>query len=334
MKRIAPTFFYICIPLLVSLFFYSCVKEDLDDCPDDSSPGKLLLSFEYLDPKGSPLDEEGYEIFSTRVQTIDILLYDAEEKLYQWLSCDEVIHSENRRKELIVEPGEYYVIGWANNLTHRNDFTTVFPEKTLSDSYIYHDRPETADPLHYAPDRRAVENRSLHGVGLEPVVIEPDNTTEHTVSFMSAHRTLNVYLRGFPEIETDDENPVVSVSQLASYYDNFLGRGAESARFTLRAASQHIFNSVLGDRELLGFATYYVPHFDNENNVTLHIDRPSLAIPQEPIVLKMTDILEKLEVEVEDGDDLVLNVLIELSSDGTYVQVKVPEWLVKGVDWK
>ncbi len=320
--------------IMAFLFCTGCVKEDLDDCPDDAIQ-HLVLHFEYLDPKGSPLDKEGYELFATRLQTVDVLIYDAEENLYQWIGCDDVIYSQDRRKVVAVEPGEYFIIGWANNLSHRTDFSTVFPESMLTNSYIYHDGEQTADPLHYAPDRRVTATRSENDhTDSYKVTVERNRTTEHTLSFMSAHRTLNVYLRGFPEVENDEENPVISVSNLTSYYDNYLGRGAETTLFTVQSVTENVFNSAAGDRELLGFATYYLPHFDNENNIILDITRPALPVAHESIRLRMEDILEKLELEVEDGDDLVINVLIELSEDGTFVRVKIPEWLVHGVDWK
>jgi len=239
----------------------SCVKENLDDCPDDLDYN-LILYFEYLDSegndryqKGNGYYPDGSEIFSTRIQTIDVLIYDSEHNFYRWINCDDVIMSRERMKKVSVDPGEYYIIGWANNTLHREDMNIIFPTKSFGDSYLYHDNEKSADPLHYAPDMRGVPTRSPEDIGLYSVDVKQYEITEHTLPFMSAHRTLNVYLRGFPEIYDDALiNPSVSVSNLTFYYDNFLNRGRETAMFLTVAGEKKIYNESLGAWELLGHA--------------------------------------------------------------------------------
>jgi len=46
----------------------------------------------------------------------------------------------------------------------------------------------------------------------------------------------------------------------------------------------------------------------------------------------MTDVLKESKIEVEEGDDITINVLIEFK--GTYVQIKVPDWNINNVGWK
>ncbi|MCC8088646.1 MAG: FimB/Mfa2 family fimbrial subunit [Rikenellaceae bacterium] len=328
--------FRLALLMLIALTV-SCVREDLDDCPEELEYN-LILYFEYLDsegndryPAGNGAYPDGSEIFATRIQTVDVLIYDARHGFYKWINCDDIIISSERMKKVSVPPGDYYIIGWANNISHRSDYQSLFPTKSFGGSYIYHYGEKTADPLHYAPDMRGVPTRSPEDIGLYGVNVKQYEVTEHTLSFMSAHRTLNVYLRGFNEVDNEDrENPVVSVSNLASYYDSYLGRGIENAGYTVQSTEEIIYNQAIGDRELLGFATFYIPHFDNENNILLNISRPALTVNHEEIEITMEYVMEKLELEVEDGDDLIINVLVEFN--GTFVEVKMPEWISHNVD--
>ncbi|MCD7937086.1 MAG: FimB/Mfa2 family fimbrial subunit [Tannerellaceae bacterium] len=321
----------------IALFTVSCVKEDLDDCPEELGYN-LILYFEYLDwegnnryPSGNGIYPDESEIFATRIQTVDVLLYDASQKFYRWINCDNIIISSERMIQVLVDPGEYYIVGWANNSSHRNDYQSLFPSKTFNDSYVYHYGEKTADPLHYAPDMRGVPVRSPEDIAMYGVTVQPNEVTEHTLSFMSAHRTLNVYLRGFGEVdEENQENPVVTVSNLTSYYDNYLGRGVENVLFTVQSTQEIIYNQAIGDRENLGFASFYIPHFDQENSIKINITRPAMTIGYEEIEIPMTYVLEKLELTVADGDDLIIDVLIEYN--GTYVEVKLPEWITDEVD--
>ncbi|MCD7962217.1 MAG: FimB/Mfa2 family fimbrial subunit [Rikenellaceae bacterium] len=336
-KRTGLSFFRALILFCVVLVAVSCVKENLDDCPEDLEYN-LILYFEYLDkegndryPAGNGIYPDGSEIFATRIQTIDVLIYDADRRFYKWLNCDDIIISSQRMKKVSVAPGEYYIIGWANNISHRSDYQSLFPTKSFGDSYIYHYGEKTADPLHYAPDMRGVPTRSPEDIGLYSVDVKQNEVTEHTLPFMSAHRTLNIYLRGFGEVDRDDlENPVVAVSNLTSYYDSYLGRGLDNAYFTVQSKEEVIYNQVTGDRELLGHAGFYISHFDNENDIKINITRPALSVNYEEIEISMMYVLEKLELDVEDGDDLVINVLVEFN--GTFVEVKIPEWLRHDVD--
>ncbi len=322
---------------VVALCMVSCVKEDLDDCPEKPEYN-LILYFEYLTsdgmdryPAGNGVYPDESEIFATRIQTVDVLMYDARQRFYRWINCDEIVISSERQVQVSVAPGEYYIVGWANHTSHRTDYQSLFPSKSFADSYIYHYGEKTADPLHYAPDMRGAPRRSSAEMTLYSVTVQEDEVSEHTLAFMSAHRTLNVYLRGFGEIDDENrENPVVSVSHLSSYYDNYLGRGTENASFTASSTEEMIYNQAIGDRELLGFASFYLPHFDKENDINIHIARPAITIGYDEVDIPMTYVLEKLELDVEDGDDLIIDVLIEYN--GTYVEVKVPEWISRNVD--
>lgn len=127
---------------LITTLFTGCVKDNLDDCPADYN---LLLCFEYYD--GNRKD-----IFTDRIYAIDVLIYDANFNLQDWLEVDEVIDSPTRRKELWLKPGDYYILSWANNFQNRRNKPDITDTITFGKNLIYHHySSESSDELHYAP---------------------------------------------------------------------------------------------------------------------------------------------------------------------------------------
>ncbi len=308
--------------LLVILGSPSCVKENLDDCPEPD-PYNLVLSFEYF-------DKTGKDIFADRIQAIDVLIYDRNYHLYKEINADDVLEHPQRTKSLYVEPGVYYIVSWANNFTNRFYMAGVSKDNLLlGENRIYHNfSSESADELHYAPDLRAVgqETEIPDDYSIYRVTVADTGITYHTLSYMSAHRRVNVFLRGFDEVTSPEtDNPFVHIANLTDYYNCYLKRGEESTRY------QKISEEILVEEKNLGYAGFYVPHFDNQSPVTLQVVGQTPEGASYLHRVTMDEVLRELELVVEDGDDETINVVIELI-DNTYVVVKIPEWLTEEVD--
>ncbi|MCD7930825.1 MAG: FimB/Mfa2 family fimbrial subunit [Tannerellaceae bacterium] len=309
--------------LLALLYCTGCVKEDLDDCPDGEEY-TLVLLFEYL-------DMEGKDVFNERISSIDVAIYDENHQIYQWLNADEVVNNTDRSKTVKVDPGTYYIISWANDVTDRLGRNALLEGLDLEHTYIYHTlSTESCDPLHYAPDLRSQSQRHLDvpdNPALYTVEVLNAGTTYHTVSYMGAHRTVNVFLRGFPEI-ADGRTPEmhVSINNLIELYDCFLNHGEEKVVYHKKA------REVTVEEEYLGFAQFYVPHFDNESPVTINIAGTRTSGASYNFSVSMDDVLRELDLLLVEGDCEIINVVIEFKD--LYVQIKVPEWLNNPVDWK
>ncbi|MCC8018616.1 MAG: FimB/Mfa2 family fimbrial subunit [Rikenellaceae bacterium] len=316
MKAIGTGF----ILILSFIALTGCVKDNRDDCPDDADRN-LMLWFEYF-------DEEGDDIFAERIDMVDVVMFDRNYNFYDWRFVDKASLEEFQGVQLEVEPGDYHVICWANVSASRSEMPDDGSSSSLGQSVIHHSNTETADPLHYAPDRRestAKKSRtrsgSLTGDGTWLLSVADKGTTEDTIAFMSAHRTLNVYLRNFPGMnDPEPVFPLVTIEHLAEYYDFTLGRGPENAYFVQTSYLMDV------DEVTYCYAKFYIPHFDYDNDVNLVVTGQGQYTYS--YVVPMHQILEINDIDsVYDGDDIVLDVEIIWEGDH-FIQVKLPPFRV------
>lgn len=306
--------------LLAVLFAYvltGCVKDDDSDCPDPEE-ANLIVRFEYF----NLLDED---IFDDRIEMVDVIMFDQALNYYGWVTLDRTRLDQFRGVQLDVEPGEYYFVCWANN---RSDRGETPGSGSLGGSYIYHYNPASADPLHYAPDKRIVlpdGTVTTGGDDAYKITVPPSTVKEDTMAFMSAHRTVNVYLKNFPGVDDPDYDlPTVSIDHLSEYYDFSLGRGPENAIFV--QTTQEV--TIEGTNYC--FATFYIPHFDFDNNVNIVISGES-AEGSYVRTVAMESVLQLYNIDrVYDGDDLVLD--IEISWGNTLVTIEIPPFKITDVD--
>lgn len=295
-----------------------CIKDDRSDCIDENA--NLVLNFEYF-------DLEGKDIFADRIDVVDLVIFDEFKNFYAWIPISQQELEEFQGYRMEVEPGDYYMVCWANNRSSGNG-----DAQTPGMSYLYHSNPETADPLHYAPDKRFVgtdegtRTRSLED-GTWKLTVAPTGTTEDTMGFMSAHRTVNVYMKDFPGMDgSEPAFPEVTINNLSAYYDFTLARSPETTYFVQTS------NVVTVEGERYCYASFYIPHFDYDDDIDVVITGNgeysyNYSIPME-------EILELHEVtELFDGDDLVLDVEVTWL-DGTLVKIEIPPFLVNDVGGK
>lgn len=321
---------YTVLLLLYTLVPGGCIGEDRSDCPDERGP-LLILNFEYFDSTGDEDDAAPAEIFADSIHTVDVLVFDRNLFLYTYVPLGQEV-KESRRVEIPVEPGEYYIVCWGNNLSRR---TNVAETSAFDDFLLDLDNTTTIDPVYYAPDIRqpdGPESRAprTRSEDLDPYRVEvaPVGTTEHTMSFMSAHRILEVTLMGFPDLtDLNQTNPTISVSRQVSSYDIELGRGEENMTLLQQAGSL-----TDNDDRMLGHSSYYIPHFDNDNPIDITINGTDHGAPYEHTV-PMTRVLEELYPEwtMYDGDNRTLKVEIDWN-DGVHLKLRIASWEVKHID--
>jgi len=296
------------------------VKEDLDDCPDDSDYNLVLL-FEYL-------DADGNDVFAGRINNIDVAIYDENHDLYQWINVDEVVSDPERIKRLKVDPGIYYIDSWANDVSFRqNRMLIPEGEDDLDHMHMYNSfSTSSCDQLHFAPDlRKLEEGEDPEDLRLYVVEVAPEGTTLHTLSYMGAYHTIEVYLKGFPEIETGETDQItVSITHLARYYDSFLHHEEEDMVYRTNAID------ITVDEELLGFSSFHVPHFENDSEITIEIDGLYDSGRPYHFSVTMNEALRILEMIVIDGGLQTIPIVIEFKD--TFVELILPDWLVIDVE--
>ncbi len=310
MKYLAAGF----ISIFATAALLGCVKNSRDDC-DTPAERNLVLHFEYF-------DQEENDIFAERIEMVDVVIFDEQFNFYNWVYLSKQNLDEFRGVRLEVEPGDYHLICWANLSSSRDEIPDD-QSASLGQSVIHHNNRATADPLHFAPDRRslplgrATRSGSLTDEGTWLLSVPATGAKEDTVAFMSAHRTVNVYLQNFPGM--DDPEPVypdVAIENLSEYYSFTLGRSPKNAYFLQQP------EEITVEGERYCYVKFYIPHFDGDNDINVVISEPGQDVLE---TVTMEKILELNEIEeLYDGDDIVLDLALVWGD--SLVEVTLPKF--------
>lgn len=280
----------------------SCIKDDRSDCVEETT---LTVLFEYLLPDST-------ERFQRYIDNVDLYIFDAHKNLYDIIPVDKSSLMAFRGITTAVEPGDYYLVAWGNTLYASSGYTgDSYTEMALS----HNPAAATTGPLYYAPDLRPIREGDTDDP-YRITVIQNENNV-HTLPFMGAHHTVEIYVKGMSE----DDVPDAELSGMAAGYDYSLGLLASQ---TIRFTSQTEPIEVEGDPVF--FASFCVPHLDDHLPVTAAVvtgDNISGSVVVQQYI-------EEQELEVTDGNPTIIPILFEYT-DGTFVRVSFPGWMQNDV---
>ncbi len=303
--------------LCLLLSVTACVKENLDDCPDEEIT-RLVLQFEYDDLTGK-------DVFDQRIEMIDVALFDASQTLVSHDSYRRTSLTD-RSVEYILEAGTYYVVCWG-------DITAVGQELPAVDSrlgshlgeLVIHHTGNGVSPMHYAPDYRDfVRPTGTTRAGAEydiyKVEVEPGKTTYKTEAFMCAYRTINVYISGIEGLLSHPSSfPFAGIKNMQGAYDYYL-----QCVDDLFIDIEKITTEVEIREESYARASFYVPHFEALNNYEIYITgNIQNASFYEKVMLE--DFLRDNDISVYDGDELVIDICFKYLNN-VFVGVENPGW--------
>ncbi|MCD7935308.1 MAG: FimB/Mfa2 family fimbrial subunit [Tannerellaceae bacterium] len=288
-------FLFICSLWLLT----GCMREDYTDCPEETT---LTLWFDYL-------NEEQQDILKDHIRQVDVVLFDRDTLFYQYLKVTTGGEEGVQEVTIPVDAGDYFVLAWGN-VKEERVFSNPLGDRHLK-SYLYTHEEEAAieDLLYYAP---AKTTRSF---SYEPYLVEvvPGQQNSHTLSFMPAGHIIRIYIKGLEETVF----PETFIQNSPGGYDFHLNPLVEQTRAYRQA-------SVLGelDGETLQTATFYVPHFDNENTLIAGIEATGLNLYKE---VSIEEYMKKFGLTVYDGGACEIPILF-VYEDGVFVQVTLPGW--------
>lgn len=175
--------------LLFICLLFSCMKEDLSECPEEN----LLLRFSYV--------EEGTEGFQKIASSVDVLLFDS---VYQLAAHHRIENAERVESvHLIADPGNYEVVCWANSGT--NTSFEGLPTRSLDDYLLKTTSFTQGDSLYYTP---------------ASVTVKSGVRTEETLLFSRSHRVLHVYVEGMEDFYYGENLlPRLQVTNIPGGYD-------------------------------------------------------------------------------------------------------------------
>jgi hypothetical protein len=164
------------------------VEEDWSLCEVSS---RLVLDF-HLD--GVPDGQ-----FTNHIGSVDVYLFDNELNylLSRRLSAAALADSLQTAFEL--DPGTYHAVCWANVLD--NSHVSAGNEH-ISENYIRVVSQQTGDPIYYAPYKRPEIHPGAHADGgqdyaLYAAEVVAGKTTVKNMTFVKAHRTVEVFVEGW-----------------------------------------------------------------------------------------------------------------------------------------
>ncbi len=299
-------------PFFLTLGLCSCVKEDLSNCPGKET--MLTLFFEYY-PTGSESD-----LFADYIDQVEFYLYDQDRNHYGTYVTDTPLLIAQQGFTLQIDPGEYYIVAWAN--TPHTGSVNSDDEPVLDNYFLVHSQEAvTTGALYYAPDLRSTEagSRASTDYSEYRIAVTENETNFHTLPFMGAHHTVEVYISG---LEADGLS-TVSVEGLSKGYDFYLNTlTGETVTFTQKAAMKEV-----EDEGVLLFASFHIPHFDDENRITVHVAYGDKESEDE---VELQDYIRRNGLVVNHGDPQVIPILFEYR-EGTFVQVTFPGWISSDV---
>ncbi|MCC8095173.1 MAG: FimB/Mfa2 family fimbrial subunit [Tannerellaceae bacterium] len=284
--------------LLLSL--PGCIKDQVDDCQRETQ-ATLTLQLDYGNSSKQP--------FSTYIPFVDILLFSSDTLLFQHIRVQSTDLPEEPEITLTLEPDDYFIIAWGS---HREEVWISNPENDLHlNHFVYQHEEEAirAGHLYYAPAGTPRLNTPDQYVAQ----VTEGTETIHPLAFMSATHIIHIYIRGLDDITRAE----AFVENVPTGYDAHLtplyhGTGIHSQVCT----SEEI------EGELVWHTSFYIPHFDNENEITVGVRVEEKAFYH---TRALAEYMRTYQLSVADGDACEIPIVFEYKED-VLVQITLPTW--------
>ncbi len=292
------------LPLAMFAFaLNSCINDDLADCPPTTNV-TLLFRYSYDSPK---------DIFAQHVGNVDVNVFDMQGGFVTSLRCNEPQLAVLQGVRLKLKPGTYRVVCWGNVFDHSqitrgnlfSEFLMLHTDRSTSLS-------DSDDPLFYAPRINDVGNPDAD---IFTITVPAEGAVEKTIDFTSAHNTVEVFVTGFSDgIKTC---PQIEMTNLVSAYD-FSMQPSTDSLMTYRQTTGRTETRAT----TYAVTTFYTALFQQDNNIDIHITRPSTGALLYTINLKQY--LADNSITLHSTDCDYIPILVEFNDLG--VVAKVTPW--------
>ncbi len=290
------------------------IKEDMSGCPTDN----LRLMFRYLDAGHN-------DVFQEHIYSVEVLVFDESGCFVTRQTLYQSALTQFQGVKLKLAPGTYRIIAWANAgdyqaLCNLDEFSTV-----ATSTVTHLDRnsgiSSNGDPLYYAP---CINNINNPDASMFLVDVPLTGRNEQTLDFTGAHNTLEIYVKGFTDnvAGTPTDLPFVEVSPLSQGY-NF-SMQTLSGMMSYEQRAQYV-NTADGQ---MGGARFFIPQFENDNPILIHIKMPSTGETVWTVNLKDFLTANGITVSPVRHD----RIQIQVAFFNGAVQITMPSWAVEDTD--
>lgn len=306
----------------VMLVAAGCFAEDYSFCIREELPNNVTLGFE--------LPRDGVDIFMDNVFTTHTVFYDdATGEFVKEISTtldDHLLTFPGIQTRL--EPGVYRVLSWGNygqNTSVEGDYGRLYFNDNTNVTYGRFGDDRTVgngDKLYYAPNTVSIGTTGQGNTAGE-YIMTVDEVYGHdgTLRFRHAHRTIEVYVKGFQS--GDVRNPVVRISGLPGGL-SFLGMGRlpEEPGVTASIRSEMVTVEVDGDTEYYALAAFDVFYMNlKDHDIVIEVADPATGFVS--FSAPIGDYIDPIADDPE--EDIVIRLAIEFIGVGQ-VTVTIPSW--------
>lgn len=284
--------------ILGCLLFAGCVKEDRSFC----SVSNVALSFVYF-------GDQDKDRFLEVSEKVDVFIYDEQGELlddnkYTLSKTDLEIR---QGIGLALTPGKYTVIFWANAMNN----TVIMNAHSLKEASVCNPGFCLGGDL--------ITNDKLY-YGKCELNVPSLGSIEETVTFLSAHISLEIYVTG--EGVTDTTVPVIEIDNLYPQYDFFMNKIFDPEQGTFLKATYHPVTGYDAENNRAVSRTDVLA-FEQQNEIKIALKR---SVDASPIAeLNLAEYLAKNDIDVETKQDRNVQIQFNINRDLT-VDITVPEW--------
>lgn len=292
--------------LLSVILLSGCLKENLDKCKERDN---TLLLFRYKDKDGS-------DNFSEKIKRVDVLVFNSENKFVRAESVEKTDLDKFHGTSMALEPGEYRIVCWAN-IGDNTRMSDLHSEAMFETSYVETISPACGCPLYYAPYKEVVTRgvAQLTDYSIYTLVVPERNTVEKELDFIRAHRSVNVYVKGYEHIDDgDNTSPVVEGANLPARYNFRLEVDPERRNF------KRVTEDFTAPEGVVQHAQFLTHYYDVEDDIFINVLKSSDESQVTSVNLKQY-IDEK---QISDLDDI--DMLITIEEGGADITISLPPW--------
>lgn len=227
------TYIHVIVIMAGSIFFTSCIRENLDDCPPARSSLRVYFSYDF--------DLATKAVSEKDIENVYLYVFDKDDQFVLSKWEHNVQLNENEYIDLELPPGSYNIVAWFNQGEHykTNPTTDGFLEgKTLrTDAQLYLDLSSENSVSTELP-------HLLYG-GLSNIVVSGVTDHRYTIPVQQNTYRINLTVEGLPT--TPDTYATVISDNNGSY--NFDNSFAPCTEF------QYIKTTRFGDNSQLKTST-------------------------------------------------------------------------------
>lgn len=314
--------FRISTVVFAMLAMTGCFGEDYSFCPPKNN---VTLHFHLP-------DEAGVQecTFLDNVFTAHTAIYAADGTLVQAHATTDDQHRDFKGLRLSLEPGTYHVVSWGNQGTNTHMYRPEDAYNTQVLSVISYGlinmigqqrMTGNGDELYYAPRTVGATRANAPTGDAEHYIMEVDPVTGHegTLDFGHAHRSVEVFVKGF------SSNGTAPIIQLEGLPDglNYLGmRGLETGGLVTSEVPSEVVNisagPLSGKYALSDFNTFYMWTGDHDIMVRL-LDPVTREVVYE------TPLNDHIDPDTDDPEaKKTIQILIEFID--AQIKVSIPSW--------